>query len=59
MFGAADDWIDALYGQAVADPSPEPEPPPLPLWLPEIEVARRDGRIRDPFDEAIKLARGE
>jgi hypothetical protein len=61
MFGVqiGDTWLDALYGRAdEADKTPPP-PPPLPLWLPEIEDARKAGRILDPYEVALQMARGE
>lgn len=32
---------------------------PLPLWLPQIESALARGAIRDPFEVACQIARGE
>lgn len=59
MFGLqiGDDWLDALYGRATEEVPVAPTP--LPVWHDEIEAALKAGRIRDPFEEACKVARGE
>ena len=61
MFGALldPDWLDRLYEKAEAELSATAKPPAIPLWLPEIEDALKEGRILNPFDEAVKMARGE
>lgn len=60
MFGVqiADDWLSALYDRATESDAKK-KPDPLPIWLPDIEKAIKSGKIRNPYDEAIKLARGE
>ena len=62
MFGIqiGDAWLDSLYGRAESEAKAEPTKlPPLPIWLPDIEKALKERRIRDPYEEALKIARGE